>query len=323
MRFIDLFCGIGGFRLVLEKRGLNCVFSSDFDPYVAESYKLNFGESPLSDITQISENKIPDHEILCAGFPCQPFSMGGLRKGFEDTRGTLFFDILRIIDKKKPEIIILENVKGLLSHDNKRTFKVMLNKLASKINGIDAGNSNNLGYNIFYVVLNARDFGLPQNRERVFIVGFKDQDVCLDLKYQPDNTGKLTSILDKNPEIKRISKIGKNNIITNLEKHRCYNQIKNLEYLVAYEIRKSRTSFRFDNCSPCLTTKMGTGGNNVPYLVNHDRFFTVKECLKLQGFDEKFQLTPSRSHAYRQLGNTISLPVFNFLASRVLDAFKV
>ena len=93
--------------------------------------------------------------------------------------------------------------------------------------------------------------------------------------------------------------------------------------MVAYEIRKSRTSFRFDNCSPCLTTKMGTGGNNVPYLVNHDRFFTVKECLKLQGFDENFQLTPSRSHAYRQLGNTISLPVFNFLASRVLDAFKV
>ena len=118
---------------------------------------------------------------------------------------------------------------------------------------------------------------MPQNRERVFIVGFKNQDISLNLITNL-TIQETYKILDKNPEIKRISEIGKNNIFLNLEKHRCYNQIKNLEYLVAYEIRKSRTSFRFDNCSPCLTTKMGTGGNNVPYLVNHDRFFTIKSA---------------------------------------------
>ena len=179
MKFIDLFCGLGGFRLALEKRKAKCVFSADFNKYVCDSYQKNFNEYPLIDISLFDKRKIPNHDILCAGFPCQPFSIAGYRKGFEDTRGTLFFDILSILKDKSPEVFLLENVKGLLNHDNGRTFSTMLDYLASKVNNKDViiKSDNNLGYNVFWKTINALDHNLPQNRQRVFIIGFKNHSI--------------------------------------------------------------------------------------------------------------------------------------------------
>ena len=178
MKFIDLFSGIGGFRLALEKFNYKCVFSADNNLYACETYYKNFKEYPLVDIKKLSPKKIPNHDILCAGFPCQPFSIAGKRKGFDDVRGTLFFDIVRILKEKKPKIFILENVKGLVNHNKGETFKKILEILSKKLNGkIIKSKKENLGYNVFWKVLNSTNFNVPQNRERVFIIGFRDQSI--------------------------------------------------------------------------------------------------------------------------------------------------
>ena len=168
IKFIDLFCGIGGFRVAMDETCLEndinpqCVFSSDIDKHCQDSYELNFGERPFGDITKIEANQIPDHDILFAGFPCQPFSIIGQMKGFEDTRGTLFFHIAEILSVKKPKAFILENVKQLVGHDGGKTLKTILESLK------------NLGYHVQYTVLNALDYGLPQKRERIIIVGHRE-----------------------------------------------------------------------------------------------------------------------------------------------------
>jgi len=162
--FIDLFAGIGGFRIAMQNFGGNCVFSSEIDNYAKKTYDANFGEVPFGDITKIDENDVPEHDVLCAGFPCQSFSIAGKRKGFkDDTRGTLFFDIARIIEAKKPKAFFLENVKGLTNHDKGRTLKTILKVLRE-----------DLGYFVPNPqIMNAKDFGVPQNRERIFIIGFR------------------------------------------------------------------------------------------------------------------------------------------------------
>ncbi len=321
MRFIDLFSGMGGFRLALENENLECVFSADNDKYACETYKLNFNEYPLIDITNIETKDIPDHEILCAGFPCQPFSIGGYRKGFEDIRGTLFFEIVKILKDKSPEIFILENVQGLINHNKGKTFSTILDFLANRLNGLEhpSTNKHNLGYNVFWKVLNTKDFNVPQNRPRVFIIGFKDPEVNYDFPTGIERTSGLEDILDKDPEIKRISDQSYGYIHAFLKEHKKNNLISQLNYLIAYEIRKSRVAFRFDNNSPCLTTKMGTGGNNVPYLVNQNRFFTLKEGLKLQGFPENFKLTNNYSASLRQIGNSVSVPVVRSIVRNILN----
>ena len=324
MKFIDLFSGIGGFRLALEKSKFECVFSADNDKYACETYNKNFKEYPLIDIKKLSAKKIPNHDILCAGFPCQPFSIAGKRKGFDDTRGTLFFDIVRILKEKKPKVFILENVKGLISHNKGKTFKKILNVLSKKFNGnINKSKRENLGYNVFWKVLNSTNFNIPQNRERVFIIGFTDQKInfefpkSLKLKYTLNDI-----IIIKPKKIRRISKLSKGYINKHLKKHKSYNKIKNLNYLVANEVRKSRCHFRFDNISPCLTTKMGTGGNNVPYLVNQNRFYTLEECLLIQGFPKSFKLTNNYTEALKQIGNSVSVPVINSLVQQIKKKIK-
>ena len=162
-KFIDLFAGIGGFRLGMESLGGECVFSSEIDPHACEMYEANFGDNPFCDITTVDVEKIPDFDILCAGFPCQAFSICGKQKGFYDeTRGTLFFDICRVLESKKPKAFILENVSNLATHDKGRTLTVMLQALSS------------IGYCVNYKILNAKDFGVPQNRERVIIIGNRE-----------------------------------------------------------------------------------------------------------------------------------------------------
>ena len=319
MRFIDLFSGIGGFRMALEKLNHKCVFSADNDKYACDTYYKNFKEYPLVDIKKLSAKKIPDHDILCAGFPCQPFSIAGERRGFNDTRGTLFFDIVRILKEKKPKIFILENVKGLVNHDKGGTFKKIINILSKKVNGkINKSKRENLGYNVFWKVLNSYDFNAPQNRERVFIIGFKNQNISYKFPKNIKLKINLNNLINKRPKkIRRISKLSKGYIYKHLRKHQNYKKIKDLNYLVANEVRRSRCNFRFDNISPCLTTKMGTGGNNVPYLVNQDRFFTLDECLLLQGFPKNFKLTNNYTEALKQIGNSVTINVVKKIAQKL------
>lgn len=323
MTFIDLFCGIGGFRIAFESVGGKCVFSSDIDKYACETYKANFNEYPLSDITKIDEKEIPDFDILCAGFPCQPFSIGGLRKGFHDTRGTLFFDIERIIREKRPKAFILENVKGLVNHDKGKTLDVIINKLANRVNGAENISKLNdcLNYDVHYEVINSKEFGVPQNRERIYIIGFDKQ---IDFKFPIGNKEKkLTDVLDCTVENNTISPTLESNIETHLENHKKYTEIKDLEYLLAYEVRKSRSTFRFDNLSPTLTAKMGTGGNNVPVLVNQKRKLTTNECLKIQGYPNNFKIRPNYSQSYKQIGNSVSVTVIKALAKEIVDFIEV
>ena len=318
MKFIDLFCGIGGFRIAFERAGGKCVFSSDIDKYACETYQNNFNDYPLSDITKINENSLPDFDVLCAGFPCQPFSIGGLRKGFHDTRGTLFFDVERIIRHKKPRAFILENVKGLVNHDGGKTLKTILNKLGGKINGETNTDKfkDCLNYFVHFKVINSKDFGVPQNRERIYIIGFL-KDVEFEFPKTNIKSIKLMDIIDQNVQIHSLSPILKDNIDFHLKSHLKYNEIKNLNYLLAYEVRKSRSTFRFDNLSPTLTAKMGTGGNNVPVIVNLQRKLTTDECLKIQGYPNDFKIKFNNSQSYKQIGNSVSVPVVTALAKEI------
>jgi DNA (cytosine-5)-methyltransferase 1 len=323
MKFIDLFCGIGGFRIAFQNQGCECVFSSDIDKYARETYYNNFNEYPSGDIKLIDEKKLPKFDILCAGFPCQPFSIGGLRKGFQDTRGTLFFDIERIIRYNKPKSFILENVKGLVNHDNGNTLNTILNKLAKSINGETNKDKfeDCLGYNVFYKVINSKNFGVPQNRERIYIIGFLKNT---NFEFPSSNIRtSLLDILESDIKEKSISDVLKNNIETHLKSHTKYQEIKELDYLLAYEVRKSRSAFRFDNLSPTLTAKMGTGGNNVPVLVNLHRRLTTNECLKIQGFPEWYKIKSNNSQSYKQIGNSVSVPVINALAKEIIETIKV
>jgi DNA (cytosine-5)-methyltransferase 1 len=307
MTFIDLFSGIGGFRLAFETAGATCLFSADIDKHACETYKLNFGDYPLRDISKINPKDIPEFDILCAGFPCQPFSIAGKRKGFADTRGTLFFDIERILKDKQPKAFILENVKGLVNHDNGKTLKIILEVLKNRLN-----------YNIFYDVLNSYDYGVPQNRERIYIIGFKDKSINFKFPQKIEEKSNLNSILDNELPTDDISEIAKLNIINNLKKHKKYHQIKNNSSLIAYEIRKSRCTFRYDGLAPTLTAKMGTGGNNVPVLVNKMRKLSTNECLKIQGFPKDFMIAPNKAQSYKQIGNSISVPVVELIAKEMI-----
>jgi DNA (cytosine-5)-methyltransferase 1 len=306
LTFIDLFSGIGGFRIALENLGAECVFSSDTDVWANKTYFDNFGEIPQGDISRIDSSDIPDHNLLCAGFPCQPFSIAGQRKGFFDTRGTLFFEIERILRDKSPDAFILENVRGLVNHDKGRTFNTIKTKLKE------------LNYNIYYKLLNSKDFGLAQNRERIFIVGLKKGD---GFKF-PEGLGKQTllkTILETNVKKHEISDIAQEHIMNHYNKLIKRKKINKKVTLIATEVRPSRCVFRNDGLSPCLTAKMGTGGNNVPIILKEKRKLTVRECLRLQGFPETFKMRNNYSQSYKQIGNSVSVPVVQAICENVIN----
>jgi len=308
VKFIDLFSGIGGFRLALESLGAKCVFSSEIDQSARETYFANFAEHPSGDITRIAANEIPKHDILCAGFPCQAFSIGGYRKGFEDTRGTLFFDIERIIKVKKPRCIFLENVKGLVNHDRGRTLKIINDKLEKQ------------GYNLFHKVLNSSEYGVPQNRERIYIIGFRNKKIKFDFDLLQKKKTSLSAILDKNRILNKseLSEIALRHVKNHLKKIKRVKKINYKYPRVISEIRPSRVSFRNDDISPCLTAKMGTGGNNVPYIVNFNRFMTIRECLRVQGFPRDFKMRGSKQNRYKQIGNSVSVPLIKSISKEIL-----
>lgn len=307
-KFIDLFCGLGGFRLAFEKMGGECVFSSDIDEPVQRTYAMNFGEVPFGDITKIEAKDIPNHDILCAGFPCQPFSTAGRRLGFEDTRGTLFFDVARILKEKRPKGFILENVKGLTNHDGGNTLDVIINTI------------HEIGYDCKYEVLNAKNYNVPQNRERWYCVGVrKDSGINIDDFVFPEKEElktKLSDIIEQ--EIDTTEYVISEACERNVKK---YVEEKNIDvtlHTLAYDIRPSRCHFVQGDISNCLTAKMGTGGSNVAVVISQNRKLTERECLRLMGFPDDYKIGKGYQ-AYKQIGNSVVVPVICKLADELTN----
>lgn len=307
--FVDIFSGIGGFRIALESLGGECVYSSEIDEHAIITYKKNFNDIPDGDITKVDEKEIPDHDVLCAGFPCQPFSIGGYRKGFEDTRGTLFFDIARIIKEKQPKIVFLENVSGIKSHDKGNTLKVILGTLKE------------LGYKCHDNVMNAMHYGVPQNRNRWYCVAIRNDIESNDFQFprRTDLEYTVKDIIQSDVDQSyKISEVANENIDTHVEKFYESERQKEGEILIANEVRKSRCGFRGDGISPCLTAKMGTGGNNVPIVVSERRKLTERECLALMGYPSWFAIEENKMQSYKQIGNSVIVTIIKKIANKFI-----
>ena len=305
-KFIDLFAGIGGIRLGFQnifKEKASFIFSSEIDKHAQNTYNLNFQEIPHGDITKIDEKNIPPHDIILAGFPCQAFSVAGHRKGFEDTRGTLFFDVLRIAQYHKPKVLFLENVKGFVGHDKGNTFKVVKASLEE------------LGYNVYTEVLNTKDFGIPQNRERIYIIAFLD---TVDFEFPKAQKKEITihSCLEDEVSEKYYYN-GKP----------LYSKIKDdvVNPNAVYQWRRKYVRENKSNVCPTLTANMGTGGHNVPIIIDSKgiRKLTPKECGNFQGFPNDYKLPSfADSHLYKQFGNSVSINVIEQLAQKILMAIE-
>ncbi|AFY72541.1 DNA-methyltransferase Dcm [Synechococcus sp. PCC 7502] len=303
IRFVDLFCGIGGFRLGAEiacnQRNINptCVFSSDIDPDAQVAYKSNFDEVTVGDITKVSTSDIPDHDILLAGFPCQPFSICGDLKGFEDVRGTLFFDIARILEAKQPKAFVLENVKQLKGHNEGKTLQRILQTLQE------------LGYHTDYKILNALNYGLPQKRERIFIIGFKES--CHFVWAEDRVPMKpLSEILESEvPSFYYASeRIQKNRIEKTLAKKQ-HEQIT-----IWHENKGGNISAYPYSCA------LRAGASYNYLLVNGKRRLTEREMLRLQGFPDSYKIVCNYQATRKQVGNSVAVPCVSAVVGSVLDA---
>ncbi|MEG2612007.1 MAG: DNA cytosine methyltransferase [Alistipes sp.] len=296
---IDLFAGIGGIRLGFEACGCKNVFSSEWDKFARKMYEANFNETPFGDINDISPNNIPNHDILLAGFPCQPFSIAGKGLGFEDTRGSLFFNIESILAAKHPDAFLLENVKRLVTHDGGATFAVILKKL------------NSLGYTVYYKVFNALDFGLPQKRERIYIVGFKN---AIQFQFpQPVGDYKpLCEILEKDEDVPRSYFLS---------------EIIKQKRLAALKINPPIPSIWHENIggniSPLpYSCALRAGGSYNYLVVNGERRLTAREMLRLQGFPDSFIINLPYSQTRKVAGNSVSIPVITAIARQMIKALK-
>lgn len=328
MKFIDLFAGIGGFHVALSKYGNKCVFSSEIDKYCKIVYKNNFGIVPEGDITKINSKDISDFDILAAGFPCQPFSYAGQLQGFEDkTRGTLFFDVLRIIKEKTPKMFLLENVKGLKSHQEGRTLKTIISSLEEA------------GYYIHWTILDSHDFGVPQKRERWYCVGF-DKDIPFEFPKPANSTTVLRDIVDINnddPKL-QLSEFEMSRIRHHFESSEVRVKHDNSKYAAntkkgkhgVYSYLKPDGALRFhigdaaktqiqeayycslDSVAPAIIAA------RAPKLWDIHRHLSVDECRKLQGFPEGFILDESDIQAKKQLGNSIAVPVVEEIVKNMM-----
>lgn len=298
LKFIDLFCGIGGFRVAFEEAceendvQSECVFSSDIDKYAQDSYEANFGERPAGDITLIDEKEIPDHDILFGGFPCQPFSIIGQMKGMNDTRGTLFFDIARIIKEKKPKAFILENVKQLVGHDGGKTLKVIVQALKD------------IGYHVQYSVLNALDYGLPQKRERVVIVGHREP-IMFTFPTPEKPYKSLKKILEKKVEDKYFA--------SEYIREKRKNKHKSSYYPSIWHENKSGNI-----CSYPYSCALRSGASHNYLLVNGERRLIPREMFRLQGFPDWYKIIVSDAQAKKQAGNAVPVNMIKAVVEKLL-----
>lgn len=299
LKTIDLFAGIGGIRLGFEHFGCENVFTSEWDKDAQTMYEANFGEKPFGDITQIAPQDIPDHDILLAGFPCQPFSIIGNMQGFADTRGTLFFNIEEILRVKQPYCFMLENVKQLRTHDGGRTFKTILQKLKD------------LGYYTHHTVLNALDFGLPQKRERTVIVGFREN---IAFKF-PRKTGEYKPLSDLLEDDALVDKklFASKDIF---EKRQAKIKGEPFYPSVWHENKGGNISILPFSCA------LRAGGSYNYLLVNGNRRLSSRELLRLQGFPEAFKIVVGYGAMRKLTGNSVAVPVFKAVAEEIVKAIN-
>jgi DNA (cytosine-5)-methyltransferase 1 len=311
--FIDLFAGIGGFRLALQANKGQCVFSSEWDKFSQQTYQANYGDKPAGDITQIPLDEIPDHDFLTGGFPCQPFSLAGVSKkkslgrehGFKDkTQGTLFFDVARILEHKKPKMFLLENVKNLKSHDKGNTFSVI------------EGTLKELGYHVFYEIIDAQKW-TPQHRERIFIAGFHrdyfGDDFMFELPDKPDREPKMEEVLSDKFDPKYILS------------DKLWNYLQN--YAAKHKAKGNGFGFGLVNknsVSRTLSARYHKDGSEI--LVDlgkksNPRRLTPRECAKLMGFPDDFRLPCSDTQTYRQFGNAVVVPVVKYVAAAMVKEY--
>lgn len=324
-KFIDLFAGIGGFRMALQNLGGRCVYTSEWDEQAQKTYRANYGEVPFGDITkEINKAYIPDDfDVLCAGFPCQAFSIAGKRGGFEDTRGTLFFDVAEIIKRKEPKAIFLENVKGLRNHNGGKTLATILNVLR-----------NDLGY---YVpdpeIINAKDFGVPQNRERIFIVGFH-KDLNVDEFKYPGPTGIPVTFGDdakeKNPVATKYYL--STQYLNTLKQHKARHESKGNGFgysiipddgvanaIVVGGMGRERNLIYDDRLTDFTPTTHIKGEVNREGI----RKMTPREWARLQGYPDEFIIPVADASAYKQFGNSVAVPAVQATAERILQTAKI
>ena len=299
--FIDLFAGIGGIRIGFERNGGKCIFSSELDMHCQNMYKNHFGDQPFGDITKINADEIPDHDILTAGFPCQSFSICGEMKGFSDTRGTLFFEVERILKAKQPKAFLLENVRNLVNHDGGRTFKVILQKLKD------------LNYFTHYKILNGLHFGVPHKRERIIIVGFKNNHP---FEFPKSGVGKpktIVDILEPEDQIDKkhfLSKQIKEKFSRNLKKNPFYPSIW-------HENKSGNIGIHPFSCA------LRAGGSYNYLTVNGERRLTPREMFRLQGFPENYKIITSDCQARKQAGNSVVIPKIEAVANAMLKAMAI
>ncbi|GCD76964.1 cytosine-specific methyltransferase [Thermaurantimonas aggregans] len=298
IKFIDLFCGIGGFRIAMEEACREndlipeCVFSSDIDTFCQDSYEANFGHRPTGDITKVDEKDIPDHDILFAGFPCQPFSIIGQMQGFNDIRGTLFFDIARILKHKRPKAFVLENVKQLVGHDKGRTLKIIIKTLQE------------LGYHVQYAVLNALDYGLPQKRERVIIVGHREP-IMFSFPSPVRPFKPLSEILEKKVDKKYYA----SEYIVNKRK---------AKHKSAYKLSIWHENKAGNICSYPYSCALRAGASYNYLLVNGERRLTPREMFRLQGFPDIYKIVVNDSQARKQAGNAVPVNLVKAVILKLL-----
>lgn len=314
LRFIDLFAGIGGFRMAFESHGNQCVFSSEWDKFARKTYEANFGDVPSGDIREVNAADIPEFDILCGGFPCQAFSIAGVSKknalgrahGFlDETQGTLFFEVARILKERRPQAFLLENVKNLVYHDGGRTFEIIRRTL-----------SDELGYHMDYRILNAADV-LPQKRERIFLVGFQDKAAARAFEFPQLKAGRtseprMADILDKKTDPR-------------------YQLSDRLwQYLQDYKEkhRKAGHGFGFGLVTPSgvartLSARYYKDGSEIliPVRGRNPRRLTPRECARLMGYPEDFDIVVSDTQAYKQFGNSVAVPVVQAVAGQMMQAF--
>ena len=303
--FIDLFAGIGGFRLALESLGATCVYSNEWDKHTKKVYEMNFGEVPDDDITQVDETQIQNHDILCAGFPCQAFSISGNRKGFEDSRGTLFFDVARIIKEKRPKIIFMENVKNFAVHDGGKTLSVVKQTIED------------LGYQFNYKVLNPVDYGVPQKRERIYMVCFRNDLGIKEFKYPSKIPLKkhVEDFLLKNEEDVSHLYVDRKDTYLNVRDIETYSD-KTIRVGIVNKGGQGERIYSPKGIAITLSAYGGgafakTGG----YLINgKTRRLHPRECARIMGYPESYILDVNPNQAYKQFGNSVIIDVLQRIA---------
>lgn len=313
MTFIDLFAGLGGFRIALESLGAKCVYSNDWDESAQKVYAENFGDVPEGDITQIDEKAIPNHDILCAGFPCQAFSISGKQRGFEDGRGTLFFDVARIVKEKKPKIVFMENVKNFATHDNGRTLSVVKATMEE------------LGYQFHQKVLNAVDYGIPQKRERIYMICFRNDLNVTGFKYPKpfELTRHVEDFLLED------EKMVKHLYVERADTY--YNGTKDEEYsnksIRLGIVNKGGQGERIYSTKGIAITLSAYGGGVFAktggYLINKKvRRLHPRECARIMGYPDTYKICKSDNQAYKQFGNSVVIDVIQLIAVEIGKALK-